>query len=159
MARTVKCLLLACHALLVPGTLMCLCSALRPDRGIPAPSGLCIGSPAGRPLAVLVGRVFLCRIKIAVNVLPAPVSYQLAGIVPVAVPLGTFLAVRKVFSVIHFEKSLPFLFVSYGCERISFATCCLYLHFRAILALTAIFVRKGKSFYEHCHMSRMRQGA
>ena len=148
-ACTVKHFLLARHALLVLGTLVRLCSALRPNDGIPAPSGLCIGSPAGRPLAVLVGRVFLCRVKVAVNVLSAPVAHQLAGIVPVVVPLGTFLAVCKVFPVIHFEKTPPFLFLCFsGHQQLSFAAGCFYPRFRAILALTAFRCEEGKILWK-----------
>lgn len=89
-------------------------------------------------LAPPVRSILFCRVKVAVNVLSAPVAHQLAGIVPVVVPLGTFLAVRKVFPVIHFEKSPPFLFASYGFELISFIACCFYPRFSAILALIAI---------------------
>lgn len=87
--------------------------------------------------------ILFCRVKVAVNVLSAPVAHQLAGIVPVVVSIGTFLAVRKVFPVIHFEKSPPFLFASYGFELISFIACCFYPRFSAILALTAILRGKG----------------
>lgn len=98
--------------------------------------------------------LFLRRVKVAVNVLSAPVAHQLAGIVPVVVPLGTFLAVRKVFPVIHFEKNPPFLFLRFsGHQQLSFTAGCFYPRFRAILALTAFVCKERNEKHGNDHLS------